>query len=76
LNRIFGGAGEDTLILRVEDAESVAQEALFAPNASIFPELNLLIRGIETVIVVEGTDLSGEDSYDERFETADLWNFV
>lgn len=74
--RIVGGAGEDTLILRVENAEDVFGLDLTAPNAAIFPELGLLIRSIENVMVVEGTDLTDQEIYDSRFETADLWNFI
>ncbi|MEM7525598.1 MAG: hypothetical protein AAF360_17935, partial [Pseudomonadota bacterium] len=76
-NTLRGGAGEDTVIIRVSD-ESVADARSDGPTGSstVFDDLNLTIFNIENVIVVEGTDLSDEDFYTGLFETADLWNLI
>ncbi len=73
-NLIQGGGGFDRLILRVTDATSV--ETTVSGRWTVYEDLGLRIRGIEEVIVVEGTDLSQEAFYDGQFATADLWNFI
>ena len=69
-----GGWGYDTLILRVEDASSV--EIAEHGNRMVIDSLGVVARNIENIVVVEGTDLTGEAFYDDQMATADLWNFL
>ncbi|MEM6664603.1 MAG: hypothetical protein AAF666_20770, partial [Pseudomonadota bacterium] len=71
---IHGNRGDDTLILRVEDADAVSSFSF--GSISVYGELGLITFGIENVEVVEGTDLTARAFYDEQLATADLWNFV
>ncbi|MEM7546438.1 MAG: SGNH/GDSL hydrolase family protein [Pseudomonadota bacterium] len=75
LELVLGGRGHDTLVLRVEDAEA----DLGIHHVGRFVQvdaLNIVGYGIEEVVVVENTDLSGEDFYNDTLAQADLWNFV
>lgn len=73
-NLVLGGAGTDTLILRVADASST--EIVGFGRWTIYTDAGVWARDVENILVVEGTDLSGEAFYDDRFATADLWNFI
>lgn len=73
-NLIVGGGGHDTLILRVVDADAV--EMTEQGRSTVFEALGLKVRGVEEIVVVEGTDLSGEDFYSDQMAVADLWNFL
>ena len=69
-----GGWGYDTLILRVEDASSI--EIVEHGNRTYIDALGVTARNVENIVVVEGTDLTGEAFYNDQMATADLWNFL
>ena len=73
-NLMLGSLGIDTLILRVADASAVSSTSF--GRWTVYEDLGLWTRDIEDVVIVEGTDLTGETFYDDRFAAADLWNFV
>lgn len=81
----FGGSGHDTLVLRLSDdllaSEQAALDADFRPGGIYrFDDLNLVILGIEEVILVsdsglpEGLDLS--DKLEARLVEAEAWNLI
>ncbi|MEM7189908.1 MAG: SGNH/GDSL hydrolase family protein [Pseudomonadota bacterium] len=73
-NLLLGNRGNDTVIVRVEDAADVS--TIEFGSIKIFDGLGMITIGVENVEVVEGTDLTGEAFYDDQMATADLWNFI
>lgn len=72
---VFGGRGHDTLVLRVEDEDADLGIFQFGSFTRI-DALGVTALGVESVIVVGGTDLSDEEFYNAGLAQADLWNFV
>lgn len=73
---VHGGRGRDTLVLRVADAEADLGEAAVAGGVR-FGALGLTALGVEEILVVEGTDLSGLSGLAVAgLETAEAWNLA
>ncbi|WP_420584777.1 SGNH/GDSL hydrolase family protein [Ruegeria sp.] len=71
----YGGSGEDTLIIRVEDA-AVELTAFEMCGGTYYEALGLMVYDIENVIVVEGTDTPFVVDFEAELATAELWNFL
>ncbi len=71
-NRFLGGAGADTLILRLSDTEAQA----FNEGALSLADLGITARGIETVVAVAGLEVPDLIDGTPLVDQADSWGFL